>query len=79
MQNNQETKFLSAADPVVIDMRSAELDLMARTLGVKIRPKHRQIFLNRVYASTDDLKRALKRYKVFGDLGYGHELGSSDV
>ena len=33
--------------------------------------RHRSLFLSRAYRSKIDLERAIKRYKVFKDLGYG--------
>ena len=33
--------------------------------------KHVELFCNRQYSSMLEIRRALRRYKVFGDLGYG--------
>ena len=38
--------------------------------NVFIKPRHWKIFVGRNYQSAQQIERAVKRYKVFGDLGY---------
>ncbi|MFK7823588.1 MAG: hypothetical protein AB8G05_05500 [Oligoflexales bacterium] len=38
--------------------------------NIFIKPKHWKIFVGRNYQSVQEIERVVKRYKVFGDLGY---------
>ena len=39
--------------------------------GAYIKPKHWPLFVNRQYGHAEEVDRAVRRYKVFGDLGFG--------
>jgi hypothetical protein len=47
------------------------VDDLADKLGVEMSERHRSLFVRRRYRCVDDIRKALTRYKVFGDLGYG--------
>ena len=67
MENTSVHQTSQANEPI----SEATIDIICRDLGIRLRPKYKTWFLNRGYQSTEELTRALKRYKVFGDLGYG--------
>ena len=52
------------------DISMDTLESVCEQINLRMRPKYKEHFLRRGYKSTDELKKALKRYQVFGDLGY---------
>lgn len=51
--------------------RNIFFDQVIRRMRISFRNEsHREIFRSRSYKTTSDLEMALRRYKVFGDLGY---------
>jgi hypothetical protein len=47
------------------------VDDLSEKLGVVMSERHRSLFASRRYRCVDDIRKALTRFKVFGDLGYG--------
>ena len=46
-------------------------DDLIRKLDIDVPGEHRALFMGRRYRGVDEVRKALMRYKVFGDLGYG--------